>query len=321
MGRPRTTLVALVLALLIAACGADQPEAVDDWNDRLDDPEPSPESSFPSRWRGRTARSRSTRTPDADRVALAERDRGPVRDRRRRPGRRGGRPVELPARGADDRPLRVRAQRRSDRRVRAGPRRVRDRARRSGIVTRRLRDHGAAARRGGHARRRVRADRAARASRPATRRRHRPSSRSSGPRWTRSRPPPSPHRGRPSTTSSTTPSTPSRRRPSSDSSSSARAREHRGRGGPGQRRVPATVGRVHHRDRSRPDLPRGHEVLRTVGRDRRRAAGLGPDRGGHRRRGRAARRRRRLALGSAGRRSPASRSPTLRVGRRGGEAA
>ena len=46
MGRPRTTLVALVLALLIAACGADRPEA-STTGTTGSTPEPSPESSFP----------------------------------------------------------------------------------------------------------------------------------------------------------------------------------------------------------------------------------------------------------------------------------
>ncbi len=55
----------------------------------------------------------------------------------------------------------------------------------------------------------------------------------------------------------------------------ARAREHRRRGRQGQRRVPAALRRVHHRVRSGPDLPRRHEVLRPVARDRRRAGRAG----------------------------------------------
>ena len=57
------------------------------------------------------------------RLALADRDRGPVRDRRGQAGDRRRRPVELPGPGADDEALRLHAERRGDRRLQARPRR------------------------------------------------------------------------------------------------------------------------------------------------------------------------------------------------------
>src|SRR5262249_12947904 len=66
--------------------------------------------------------------PTADRLAVTDRDRRPVRDRRREAGRRGRRPVELPGERAEDEALRVHAQRRGGGRL--PPRSGRDRERR-----------------------------------------------------------------------------------------------------------------------------------------------------------------------------------------------
>ena len=75
-----------------------------------------------SRRRGRRHRHRGG-DPDPDRLALADGDRGSVRDRRRQAGRRGRRPVELPGERAEDEALRLHAERRGDRRLQARPRR------------------------------------------------------------------------------------------------------------------------------------------------------------------------------------------------------
>ncbi len=93
-----------------------------------------------------------------DRLALADRHRDAVRDRRRPAGRGGGRAVGLPAQGAADDALRLHAERRGNRRVETRPRR--DRVRPEGALGRARppRDPGRLPERGPDAARRVPAD-------------------------------------------------------------------------------------------------------------------------------------------------------------------
>ena len=215
-------------------------------------PAPSPRSlrshrRSPSRSRGRADRSRSTNAPN-DRVALADRNRGALRDRRGRPGHRRRRPVQLPRGGAAtdlsgfEPNVEAIAGYEPDLVVFAtDPGDLGSSLEGLGIPALQL---DAAA----DARRHVRADRAARRSRPATP--TRPA------RWSTTCEAdidelvdvaPTRRPGRPTTTSSTTRSTRSRPRRSSGAVRAARAREHRRRGRQGRRRVPAAVGRVHRR--------------------------------------------------------------------------
>ena len=86
----------------------------------------------PSRSRPTTARVMLEEEPDAIVSLSADRHRVALRDRRRRAGDRGRRPVRLPGGGAGHRSLRLPAERRGDRRLRARPRRRRLRSRRPG---------------------------------------------------------------------------------------------------------------------------------------------------------------------------------------------
>ena len=83
-------------------------------------------SRVPGHALGRERRGHARHEAGADRVALADGDRGSVRDRRGQAGDRRRRPVELPGRRAAHEALRLHAERRGDRRVQTRPgRRVR----------------------------------------------------------------------------------------------------------------------------------------------------------------------------------------------------
>ena len=122
--------IAAVLLLLVS-CGESAPPQAEPTDS------PSPVAAFPVTIDGGERRGDDRRAAGADRLALADGDRDAVRDRCRRSGRGRRRPVELPVRGADDRPVGVRAERRGDRLVRAGPGRLLDRAGRPRRVARR----------------------------------------------------------------------------------------------------------------------------------------------------------------------------------------
>ena len=111
-----------------------------------------------------------TRRCRQDHLALADGDRDALRDRRRRPGARRRRLLELSRRGGsqDARPQRIRAQRRGDRRARTRPRRHRRHQPRSAVAVRHTRDRSLGRAGGGDVRRHLHPDRAARRARPGT---------------------------------------------------------------------------------------------------------------------------------------------------------
>ena len=121
-------------------CGGDDDDAVDGDASRGSTTDASaarrprpPAPDAPAATTGDTAADRHDRRrrepagerAAAHRVAVGDAHRDAVRHRRRRPGDRRRRPVELPGRGGggDDRPVRLHAERRGDRRLRPRPRR------------------------------------------------------------------------------------------------------------------------------------------------------------------------------------------------------
>ena len=113
MGKPLGILVAFALAFALAACSDDP--AITTGPTGGSATASTGSAAFPVTVTGTNGDVTIDDAPRTHRLALADRDRGPVRDRRRRPGHRGGRPVELPRRRPHHRPVRLRTQRGGDR--------------------------------------------------------------------------------------------------------------------------------------------------------------------------------------------------------------
>ncbi len=288
---------ALLGAALVSACGGGGHSG----------PRPASASSsgFPAHDQDRGRAGQDLPPAAADRVAVAERHRGPVRARRRQPGRRGRLRLDATQERAPHHSLGLPPQRRGDREVPTRP----------GRDLRRHQPHRRAARqaRGAGAdsspapsnlSRGVRASSPSSGRRPATR----------------------PARGGRSPICASRSQRSCARCParhitltvyheldqtdySADSRTfvgadlqDVRAQEHRRQGGQDEQLSPA-LARVHRRLRPRPDRARGHRLLRPDGRQGRRAAGLEEHRGGQGRGGRAGQRLARVRMGPAVRRS------------------
>ena len=210
------------------------------------------------------------------RLALPDRDRDAVRDRRRQAGDRGRQPVRLPEERAEDVALRLHAERRGDRGLPAGPRRHRVRHEGARVVAPQAEDHGRPPRRREDAEGRVHAD-------PPARHGHRQRRRGHDARQDHA------HEDRRDRGALEEPRSRQVRLPRAharpllgdlehvhrEGVRAARAREHRGRGRLGRHGLPAALRGVRRRGRPGRDRARGHRLLRPEAVDRRRAAGLG----------------------------------------------
>ena len=206
---------------------------------------------------------RSSTVPAPDRLALADRDRGSVRARRRQAGRRRRPGLELPGARAADQPLRLHAERRGDRELPPRPRRHLVRPRQLRVAAPEARDQGRERAGREQPRAGVRGDPPARPPHGSQPRRERPScarcGRTSRRSWRASR-------SRAATCASTTSSTrrTTRRRRTTFIGSIYKLfgfRDIADAAGGTRRRLPAALGRVHRREEPADHRPRRHEVL------------------------------------------------------------